>query len=119
MKIKDDEQTLKNTLNIIFERSMGSDWSDVVWIVFVWFPVIAIRITALLIRYGILELIDRTLGRCSARILLWNAKRSDKLCEDCDLFCIDLCYLAYNHFKDQLSDFDRNIVEISLQELSE
>lgn len=119
MERKDNEQLVKDTLDMTLTRCEEFGWSDAVWVIFIWFPFIAFRCAALLLRYGILELIDKTLGRCSDRIALWVIKRCDKLCDGCDLFALDMCDLAYNHFKDRLSDFDRNIIEISLQELSE
>ena len=119
MEKRDNEQLVKDTLDMILKRSRRATWSDAIWLIFIWIPFIAFRFAELLLRYGLLKVVEITLGRISDRVWLWTYKRCDKLCDDCDLVCVDMCYLAYRHFKDSLSDFDRNIIEISLQELSE
>lgn len=73
----------------------------------------------LMIRFYFIKAIEVTVGKVSDRIDDWAWNSYDTLEHELVHTYYKHCIKLYDRCKDQLSDFDRNIIEISLQELSE
>lgn len=123
MKGKDFD-TIDNTMRFMAERiTTGRTVGRVTY----FDAVVAVLISArfmicgliLLTRFYIIKAIEVTVGKVSDRINDWAWNSYEALDRELDDTYLAFGVSMYDRFKDRLSDFDRNIIEISLQEFSE